>query len=285
MGLSGSALVLLLHAAVDSTFHEPAMVILLVILGGLVHNLYMQARPDTVIWRRIGFSYHPAARRVCDCGALVVAVLCAQSDPGLVCCTRKESVTPSSPIWKARWPGTSVPRTSIQARPGITIRSRRTAIQLHRESGASDWLIRAAEEEAIARRLNPVDGRFAFRAGTVYRLMASQTLTSAQRAELLAKASDAYRETIRLDPYSPFGYFELAQLRLNEGRVKEAIELLTTATAHEPNFLPGRALLAELSLKLGIPGDYAREMSEHHGHPVPIRRSNKRRRRTAVHRR
>ena len=39
------------------------------------------------------------------------------------------------------------------------------------------------------------------------------------------------------------------------------VTLLTTATAHEPNFLPGRALLAELSLKLGIPGDYAREVA------------------------
>ncbi len=260
MGLSGSALVLLLHAAVDSTFHEPALVILLVILGGLVHNLYMQARPDTVMWRRIGFSYHPLRAAYVIAAALVVAVLCAQ--PTLAWYAHEEgkrhavqSDLEGALAWYIRAadidPGTTGYHDSIA----------RTAIQLHRESGASDWLIRAAEEEAIARRLNPVDGRFAFRAGTVYRLMASQTLTSAQRAELLAKASDAYRETIRLDPYSPFGYFELAQLRLNEGRVREAIALLTTATAHEPNFLPGRALLAELSLKLGIPGDYARELA------------------------
>ena len=78
MGLTGSALVLLLHAAVDSTFHEPALVILLVILGGLVHNLYMQARPDTVMWRRIGFSYHPLRAAYVIAAALVVAVLCAQ---------------------------------------------------------------------------------------------------------------------------------------------------------------------------------------------------------------
>ena len=175
--------------------------------------------------------------------------------------TRKESVTPlqsdleGALAWYIRAadidPGTTGYHDSIA----------RTAIQLHRESGASDWLIRAAEEEAIARRLNPVDGRFAFRAGSVYRLMASQTLTSTQRAELLAKASDAYAETIRLDPYSPFGYFELAQLRLADGRLKEAIELLTTATVHEPNFLPGRALLAELSFQMGVPGDYARELA------------------------
>jgi tetratricopeptide (TPR) repeat protein len=135
----------------------------------------------------------------------------------------------------------------------------RTAIELYSESGAATWLLKAAEEEALARKLNPVDGRFAFRAGTVYRLMASQTMSSAQRAELSAKASEAFSEAIRLDPYSPFSYFELAQLRLADGRVEEAIALLTTATTHEPNFLPGRALLAEQSLLAGIPGDYRRE--------------------------
>jgi len=137
----------------------------------------------------------------------------------------------------------------------------RTAMQLYSESGKSEWLVTAAEEEAVARKLNPLDGRFAFRLGTIYRLMAVQTLTSAQRAELLSKASEAFSEAIQLDPYSPFSYFELAQIRLVEGRVEEALTLLTTATTHEPNFLPGRALLAELSLQTGIPGDYARELA------------------------
>jgi tetratricopeptide (TPR) repeat protein len=90
-------------------------------------------------------------------------------------------------------------------------------------------------------------------------MMAAQALTNAQRAELLDNASEAYAEAIRLDPYSPQAYFELAQLRLADGRVEEAITLLTTAKAHEPNFLPGRALLAEQSLRSGIPGDYKQE--------------------------
>jgi hypothetical protein len=46
---------------------------------------------------------------------------------------------------------------------------------------------------------------------------------------------------------------------LVDGHEKEAVELLTTAVSYEPNFLPGRALLAEHSLRAGIPGDYRRE--------------------------
>ena len=261
MGLTGSVLVLLLHAVVDSTFHEPALVILLILMGGLVHNLYVRSRPDEVMWWRIGFSYHPLRAASVIAGTLVMMAVCAQSVLAWYAHQEGKRHAVQADLkgafaWYVRAaeidPGTTGYHDSIA----------RTAIQLSSESGLSDWLLKATEEELIARKLNPMDPRFAFRSGTVYRLMASQTLASAQRAELLMKASDAYADAIRLDPYSPLSYFELAQLRAAEGRVEEAIELLTTATTYEPNFLPARALRAEVSLKAGIPGDYAREMAE-----------------------
>ena len=196
MGLTGSALVLLLHAAVDSTFHEPALVILLVILGGLVHNLYMQARPDTVMWRRIVFSYHPLRAAYVIAAALVVAVLCAQ--PTLAWYAHEEgkrhavqSDLEGALAWYIRAadidPGTTGYHDSIA----------RTAIQLHRESGASDWLIRAAEEEAIARRLNPVDGRFAFRAGSG---LPADGLASAHERTACGVVSESLRRVRRNHP-------------------------------------------------------------------------------------
>lgn len=259
MGLMSSTLVLLLHAAVDSSFHEPALVLLLVLIGGLVHNCYIRYRPEAVIWRRIGFSYHPL-RAACVMGAaVIIAAVCAKSALAWYAHEEGKRHAAHADLEGAlTWfthaadvdPGTTGYHDSIA----------RTALQLYSETGSSDWLIRAAEEEALARKLNPVDARFAFRSGSIYRMMAAQALTAAQHAELLAKASDAYADAIRLDPYNPFGYFELAQLCVVNGLVDKAIALLTTATAYEPNFLPGRALLAELSLKKGIPGDYAQEL-------------------------
>lgn len=260
MGMTASALVLLLHAAVDSSFHEPALVVLLLVIGGVIHNLFMQARPDRVMWRRIVFSYHPMRAACVIAVAVLVAAVCAQSAAAWYAHEEgKHRAAQENLEGALSWyvlaseidPGTTGYHDSIA----------RTAMELYRESGSSNWLIKAAEEETVARNLNPADGRFAFRAGTLYRLMASQTVTKAQRADLLDKAADAYGEAIRLDPHSPFGYFELAQLRTAEGRVDEAISLLTAAKAYEPNFLPGRALLAELSLKAGIPGNYAGEMA------------------------
>ena len=259
MGVAAAAFVLLLHAAVDSSFHEPTLVVLLVLMGGLVHHVYLRANPEAVIWRRIDFSYHPLRVASVMGVALIIAAVCVQ--PALAWYAHEEGkrhAVQDDLEGALSWyvhaanvdPGTTGYHDSIA----------RTAMQLYSESAKAEWLLKAAEEEAVARKLNPLDGRFAFRAGTVYRLMASQTVVGAQRAEFLGHAADAFAEAIRLDPYSPFSYFELAQLRLADGRVKDAIELLTVATAHEPNFLPGRALLAELSLKMKIPGDYAQEM-------------------------
>jgi hypothetical protein len=261
MGFAAGAFMLLLHAAVDSTFHEPALVVFLVLIGGLVHRVYLSYRPDAVIWRRLAFSYHPLRAASVIAGGFIVAAVCAQStfawyahEEGKHRAARDDQE--GALAWYVRAaeidPGTTGYHDSIA----------RTAMLLYQESPKSEWLLKAAEEEAVARTLNPLDGRFAFRAGTVYRLMALDTLNVAQRAELLAKAADAYTEAIRLDPYSPFSYFELAELRLADGLVDEAIALLATATGHEPNFLPGRALLAELSLKIGMPGDYAQEIRD-----------------------
>ncbi|HEX5550714.1 MAG TPA: O-antigen ligase family protein, partial [Nitrospira sp.] len=258
MGLTAAALVLLLHGAVDSSFHEPALVILLLLMGGLVHNLYIRSRPESVIWRCIGFSYHPLRAVYVLAGAAIMAAICAQSAVAWYAHDEGKRHAAQDDLEEAlAWyvyaadidPGTTGYHDSIA----------RTAMQLHSESGKSEWLVTAAEEETVAKKLNNLDGRFAFRLGTIYRLMAVKALTSAQRAELLSKASEAFSEAIQSDPYSPFSYFELAQIRLAEGRVEEALTLLTTATTHEPNFLPGRALLAEQSLRAGIPGAYQQE--------------------------
>ena len=258
MGLTGSALVVLLHAAVDSTFHEPALVILLILMAGLTHNLAMQSGSTAVVWRRIAFGYHPLRVAAVVVGTMLIAAVCLQSAVGWYAHEEAKRHAAQQHLKQAMsWyvraaaidPGTAGYHDSIA----------RTALELFDETGTSDWLLQAAEEEAMARSLNQADGRFAFRVGTIYRLLALQPGSKAQRDELVENASRAFADAIRLDPFSPAGYYELAQLHLNQGRTDAAIALLTTAKEYEPNFLPGRALLAEVSLKAGKAGDYRRE--------------------------
>ena len=96
-----------------------------------------------------------------------------------------------------------------------------------------------------------MDGRFPYRLGTIYGVLAEQKLPKAQRDLLLNQAAAAYEQALQADPYFPLSYMALANIRLPQGRVVEAKSWLRRAVAAEPNFLPARSLLAELSLKAG----------------------------------
>jgi Tfp pilus assembly protein PilF len=72
-----------------------------------------------------------------------------------------------------------------------------------------------------------------------------------QQAFLLKQAAKAYEQAIRADLYNPLNYMGLANIALALGRVDEARSGLRQAVVYEPNFLPARVRLAELSLNSG----------------------------------
>lgn len=260
IGLTAAACTLLLHALLDSTFHEPALVILLVLCTGFVYNLRYITRPETLTWKQLSFPYHPGRVTAIILGGLIMTAVCVQSTAGWYVSEQgKLKARLGRPEQAIDW---YLRATMID--PGTTgyhDAAARTATQLFYESGNPEWLLQAASEESTALNLNPLDGRFAYRLGTIYQLLASQHVSKQKHDELLAQAASYYQESIRLDPFSPFGYFDLAQLYRSNGQLGDAIALLKTATTHEPNFLPGRALLAELSVQAGLPGDYSSELA------------------------
>lgn len=259
-GLTGATCALLLHALVDSTFHEPALVILLVLCAGFIYNIRYITTPEAFTWRQVSFRYHPGRSAGIVLGSLVLTAVCMQSAAGWYVYEQGNlEARMGRPKQAIEWylratlidPGTS----------GYHDAAARTATQLFHESGSAEWLVQAVSEESIALRLNRLDGRFAYRLGTLYQLMANQPISTQQRDEFLEQAARYYQESIRLDPFSPFSYFELAQLHRTNGRLEDAISLLNIAKTYEPHFLPGRALLAELSVQAGLPGDYDTELA------------------------
>ena len=259
IGCAGVVLFLLLHAGMDSVFHEPALVIVLLASAALVHRLCETAHPSWLRWRGVPFLYGRGRLACVVAGGLVLSTLSLQPAAAWYAHELgKQEASQGRYQGAMEWyeraatidPGTTGYHDSIA----------RTAVELFHETDDPQWLIYAGEEESIARELNRLDARFPYRLGTIYALMADRPEFRQQKTALLAKASTFYAQAIDADPYSPFNYFELAQLYLADGRTDSAIDLLQTATRYEPNYLPGRALLAELGLKQGRPGEYRQEL-------------------------
>jgi|CXWL01.1.fsa_nt_gi O-antigen ligase len=248
-GLIGAVVSILAHSAVDSVFHEPALVILLIVCGGLIFSLQASRRPGLPVWT-VPFAYHPIwFSLILVCGA-VLAILTIQPAAGWYAHGRGQAEAQAGrPELALDWfqraslidPGTTGYHDSVA----------RTSVQLFHQSGDHRWLVRAVEEESQAIELNPLDGRFPYRLGTIYGLLAEQKMSKDQREFLLNQAVQAYEQALRADPYSPLSYMALANIRLPQGRIDEAKSWLQRAVATEPNFLPARVLLAELSFKGG----------------------------------
>lgn len=249
-GLMSVVVGILTHAAVDSLFHEPALVILLVICGGLVLTMKAALNPEGVTAWRVPFAYHPVrAMTIVGCGVLLLA-LTIQSAAGWLAFTQGEAETVAGHEQRAlEWferaslvdPATTVHHDNIA----------RTSVRLFHQSKDLLWLIKAMEREAMAVALNPLDGRFPYRLGTIYGLLSDHKAFVGQRDTMREQAAHAYENAIKLDPFSPLSYVALGRIRAEQGRTQEALDLLNRATQMESNFLPARVLFAELSLQAG----------------------------------
>jgi len=248
-GLTGAVLGILAHSMVDSVFHEPALVILLIVCGGFVFALQSIKKPDSAR-QNVPFFSHPVRVALVLLGGVVLAVLIIQPAAGWYAHERGQA---EAQVGRQDLALDWFRRASL-IDPGTTgyhDASARTLVQLFHQSGDPQRLVKAVEEEEQAIDLNPLDGRFPYRLGTIYGLLAEQSFSKDQRDLLLNQAAQAYDQAIHADPYSPLSYMALANIRLSQGRVEEAKLWLQRAVGTEPNYLPARTLLAELSLKAG----------------------------------
>lgn len=259
-GLTGGVLGILAHGFVDSVFHEPALVLLFVLSGGMILAVKRLRRPECVSVRTVPFSYHPARAILVATCAVLLMLLIIRPAAAWYAFDKGEGELKSGREDRAlEWL-----QRATRIDPGLTTYHNAVAeaeVRLFHQSGDLGWLRKAVEELGIGLELNPLDGRFAHRLGALYVILADRAAPGVQREALLQKAGDYFERATKLDPYSPFNYLELGRLRQVQGRMDESRSWFKRATSYEPNFLPARVRLAELSLTIGqkeiARGEYA----------------------------
>jgi O-antigen ligase len=250
VGLCAGVLASIVHATVDSVFHEPALVLLLILEGGLAVALGKQVHGTQAKPWCFSPSYH-VTRVILILVALgAMAYLAIQPAAAWLLVNQGNNAQAEHDNVSAmKWYryASMVDPGSTAVRDGLA----RLCIQRFSETGAPEWLEQAASEMAVAMALNPLDGRLPYRLGTIYLLQAEQPAWAAHKISLTAQATHAFEKSISVDPFSPFGYFELSKLYRGKGDRTSAQQLLEQAITYEPNFIPARVALMDLAREIG----------------------------------
>ena len=249
-GLTGGILGILVHAAVDAVFHEPAIVLLLVLSTGVILVVKRLNAPAHASVLMVPFTYHPARVVLVGVFAVLLGILSIRPAAAWFAFEKGGQELAVARIdralvwyeWAARIDsGTSSYHDALAS----------THVDLYRQSGEVRRLYEAVNELRVGLKLNPLDARLANRLGMLFLLLAQQADAGVGRETLVEQAAVYYELAIRLDPYSPFNYLELGRLRRGQERDEEALTLFGRATEYEPNFLPARVHRAELLVKAG----------------------------------
>jgi tetratricopeptide (TPR) repeat protein len=250
IGLAGGIMGLLVHAAVDSVFHQPALVLLLVLFAGMIGVVKrVRTSAGASTWA-VPFPHRPT--RVVLVGALAVLLAFLIIRPAAAwyafdkgAAEMRDGRADQALDWYQL--ATQIDPGTVSYHDAVAL----TEATLYQQSGELRRLLPAIEELKVGLDLNPLDGRLANRLGTLYGLLANRLPSGEQQATMVEHAGTYYEQAIRLDPYSPFNYLELAKIRSRQGRESEADAWLKQAIHYEPNFLPARILRAELAVGRG----------------------------------
>lgn len=258
VGAAGAIVVMLVQAAVDSPFHEPALAILLTLCAALILSAYRisagseinpSIRLDTPrsrwLWAGVG---------TIAIGGLGIVVLRL----GLAWMAFEAGSTAHV---QQRYPeAIGHYEAALRLDPGKSLYHSSMAAALYQVflRTHDERTVRVALgelEEAVA--LNPLDGRLeGIRAGLYRSLVPPQGAgndadVSTGEQPWLQLALQALQRAIELEPNNPFHRLDLGRVLRQLGKTESAEASVRDAVALEPNFLPGRDWLARYYLQSG----------------------------------
>ncbi len=260
IGLTSGMLGMFAHAAVDSTFHQPPVVLLLILFGAMILSLNRMACREE---RVSVFVVRPTKFIVCGIYIIAVLIGVVAIRPALAWYAWVDSqrVLAEKDIDGAHG---RLDLAVLLAPGNATYYDTRAeaAFQQLRVSGNWAWGEEAVAWINDAASLNIVDGRYRSHRGHIYRTMADVTGDRVRQNWALENARASYAEAIDLDPYSPRHYLERARANIALGNTQEAQDDLVHAIRLEPNYLPARFGLGHLYQQLGQKAEAAAEYQE-----------------------
>ncbi|HIA14514.1 MAG TPA: hypothetical protein EYN74_06445 [Nitrospirales bacterium] len=249
IGLTGGMCGLLTHAAVDSSFHQPPVVMLLILFGGIIVTMQRMGCGEDKI---AVFAVRPTALTVCGIYVLATLISVVAIRPALAWYAWVDAER----LLHTRHVEASYARLdwAIFLDPGNAtyhdVHAQAAFQQLH-ASGDWAWGHQALARINYAASLNSIDERYRSHRGRIYSAMADVAGENELRRWALENARTSYGEAIHRDPYSPRHYLERARTHVALEDTRASQTDLLQAIELEPNYLPARFALGRLYQQLG----------------------------------
>ena len=265
LGVGGGGIALLVHAALDSSLRESALAIMLVLCGGLIVSAARMTTRSTGAVHVIPIR----SRLVWGISAACLLLLAGGevSRLGMAWLTfdtaSRQAVAGETDIAIQGF------KHAIALDPGKSLYHHGLGSVYARAFDASRdkemfQLAHAEFKEAI--ELNPLDSRLLGLLAQLYVSAAQVPSVSGrldeQQTLWLHAAVRVYERAVRLAPYSAPYRYEQARLHWMLGERPAAEQQAKEAERLEPNFLPARALLAQLWVDAGRMDDARQELQE-----------------------
>ncbi|MFM8552496.1 MAG: O-antigen ligase family protein, partial [Nitrospiraceae bacterium] len=265
VGISAGLTGILVHAAVDSNLHEPAIAILVTLCVGIILSarrlVARRPAPERTIPIARGGLWAVVAVALVGVSTLHVVRLGVAwmfHESGSQALAKRELVRAVADF-----------QTAIRLDAGKTLyRSSIAAAYFQMFERTRDPMAAQAASEELRRAiaLNPLDGRLQGLLGYVLasaaRAPEPPTVPSGQRAAWISQAITAYERAADLEPFSVFHGLELGRLYLAVGDLEKAETWVRNSVALEPNFLPGREWLVRRAMASGHLDEAEREYRE-----------------------
>lgn len=269
VGASSAAAGILLHAAIDSNLHEPAIAILLAVCVGIVLSVRRLSGSVTMDRQILPGRFRLMAVVLSIVVFSGLGLEVVQLGRAWIVYEKGDRAVTDEDLSQ----GIALYNAAIALDPGKSMYRRSLAaahFQVFQKKGDVEAAQAALVELQVASSLNPLDGRIYERLGSVYSWLAVPSLafdkmTDAQRKQktvLLRSAVAAYLRALEREPFSAFHRLELGRLNIMLGDQEGARRYVQEALTVEPNFLPGRVWLVRCYLNAGQRDAAIREYSE-----------------------